>query len=117
MGRIRRLATGLVLAAATIAAVPATTGAATEQEKRQHWVQRYETLRTQEKELREKLEEARAQYSRGRRANRVRGEERVEVVERIEKLEKELAQAQRKLAAFPEEARKAGALPGWFRDP
>jgi septal ring factor EnvC (AmiA/AmiB activator) len=106
---------GLLFLALVVAAPPA--AAADDMEsKRQHWVQRYETLRAQEKELREGLEEARAEYSRGRRKSRPRGEERAELVEKIEKLETDLAQAQRDLEAFPEKARQAGALPGWFRD-
>ena len=90
--------------------------ASSDEQIRQQWVQRYDNLRSQEKELREKLKAVRAQYSRGRNNYRLRGDERVEVVAQIEKLEKGLARTQRDLAAFPEEARKAGALPGWFRD-
>jgi peptidoglycan hydrolase CwlO-like protein len=116
MRRILRLGLGLGLATLIAAAAATTVSASSDEQTRQQWVQSYDTLRDQEKGLREKLEKARAQYSRGRRANRLRGEERAEVVEEIEKLEKELEKAQRDLAAFPEKAREAGALPGWFRD-
>ncbi len=113
MRKAARLSLGLVLA---LAAAEPVTGAADEETKRQTWVARHETLLSQEKELREDLETARAQYSRGRRANRLRGDPRAELVEEVDRLERELARAQRKLADFPEKARAAGALPGWFRD-
>lgn len=106
---------GLLLLSVVLAAPPALAGDDMES-KRNHWVGRYETLRAQEKELREGLDEARIEYSRGRRAGRLRGEERAELVERIAKLETDLAEAQRALDRFPEKARQAGALPGWFRD-
>ena len=105
-----------MLGLALAAAAPSAAGAGDGEAKQQHWVARYETLRSHEKELSEGLEKARAEYSRGRRGNRLRGEKRAEVVQEIERLEKELVDARRKLADFPEEARKAGALPGWFRD-
>ena len=115
MRKALRLALELVLGLALAATAPVA-GADDQETKRQTWVARYETLVSQEKELREDLEEARVEYSRGRRGNRLRGDRRVEVVEAVERLEKELTQAQRELADFPEKARAAGALPGWFRD-
>jgi hypothetical protein len=116
MSRIRRLSIGLLAVAALATSAPFVAGAGDDGPSREEWVRRYETLRSHEKELRESLEEARAEWSRGRRGNRLRGERRAELREEIEKLERDLEQAQRDLAAFPEKARKAGALPGWFRD-
>ena len=106
---------GFLLLAVLVAAPPAAAGGDMES-KRQHWVERYETLLAQEKQLREELEEARIVYSRGQRDNRPRGEERAELVDKIPKLEADLTQVQRDLEAFSEKARQAGALPGWFRD-
>jgi hypothetical protein len=81
-----------------------------------HWVGQWNKLRAQQQELSSELESSRIEYRRGRRANRVRGPERAEVLERIAALEKELAAVEIALESFPEKARKAGALPGWFRE-
>lgn len=83
---------------------------------RDYWIEQWHGLQEQKQELTRQLEEARIEFRHGRRANRGRGDERAEVLERIARLEGELAIAEEELAAFPEKARKAGALPGWFRD-
>jgi len=83
---------------------------------RAYWVGRWEKLQAKHAEVAAQLESARVEYRRGRIGNRGRGEERVELLERIERLERELADLDEQIAAFPEEARRAGALPGWFRE-
>ena len=40
----------------------------------------------------------------------------LDLIDEIKRLETEFAQSERDLQNFPEEARRAGALPGWFRD-
>ena len=84
--------------------------------KQGYWVERYQALHSAEKSLRSELLAALSRQSRGRRANRLRGEERGELWKEILRMKQELARIESKIAAFPEEARKAGALPGWFRD-
>lgn len=111
-----RLPAILALILLCASAAPVAFAAGSTEEVKQHWVDRWNTLHAQQAELSAELASARADYRRGRRANRGRGEERVELLATIARLEKELSGVEQALAAFPEEARRAGALPGWFRD-
>ena len=83
---------------------------------REYWQKRYRNLKTLVESLELELEQARAIYSRERHDRRLRGETRTELLEEIAQLEKRLAKARSDLEEFPERARAAGALPGWFRD-
>jgi septal ring factor EnvC (AmiA/AmiB activator) len=83
---------------------------------REYWQKRYRNLQTLVASLELELEQARASYSRMRHERRLRGETRTELLEEIAQLEKRLAKARSDLEEFPERARAAGALPGWFRD-
>jgi len=80
------------------------------------WVAQWHALHAREKAISAELREARIEYGRGRRANRRRGAERAEVLARIDRLERQLAIVESDLATFDERARRAGALPGWFRE-
>jgi hypothetical protein len=84
--------------------------------KRAEWVQKHEDLTAHYAKAQADLAEARAAYSRGRSNRYLRGEGKTGLVADINRLEQEVAQAQRDLESFPDEARRAGALPGWFRD-
>jgi hypothetical protein len=84
--------------------------------RREYWQKRYRNLKELVVSLELELEQARAEYSRKRHARRLRGENRIELLGEIAQLEKRLAKAQSDLQEFPERARAAGALPGWFRD-
>ena len=112
-GRISKL---LLVGMFALGSVVAQPGWADGRSKQAYWVERYHKLHSAETSLQSELGAARARHSRGRRANRLRGEERGELRKDIVRMEKELARVERDLAAFPEEARRAGALPGWFRD-
>jgi DNA repair exonuclease SbcCD ATPase subunit len=83
---------------------------------KEYWQKRYQELKELVASLEQEIENKRRIYSRKRHDRRLRGEARSDLLEQIAELEKQLAKAQGDLEAFPEEARRAGALPGWFRD-
>jgi len=108
-----------LLLAAPIAlgpALPAPAFADERDENRDYWQKRYRELKQRVEAARSEHERALAAYSKGRQRNRLRGEPKVEVMDRLDRAKRELAEAERAWSAFPEEARRAGALPGWFRD-
>jgi hypothetical protein len=113
-----RIATwiSLLLLALPAVASAANDDAARLEAKREEWVQKYEELRSKTQQLEADLDQARVDYSRGRSTKHLRGEGKAGLLEEIARLEKELAESQAELQAFPDEARKQGALPGWFRD-
>ena len=113
--RVCRALLGLILAVALNSSFDVGIASATGPD-RDYWVSRWEGLQQKQKAVTAELETARVDYRRGRRGNRGRGEERVELLERIDRLERELADVEQELAAFPAEAHRAGALPGWFRE-
>jgi predicted nuclease with TOPRIM domain len=84
--------------------------------RRKEWVQKYEDLVHRHATLQAELEQARADYSRGRSTKHLRGEGKAGLVEEIARLEDEFAKVDRELQEFPDLARKEGAYPGWFRD-
>lgn len=86
-----------------------------EAEQRAYWQERKAELERTYEEARLRFERAEAEYSRGRRANRAKGERRAELKRDLAEARKALAQAESELEAFPEEARRAGVPPGWIR--
>lgn len=109
LGWIPALAVALV-----VVTVPV--GATDDDPKRQQWVQRYQDVRTKHAKLEQDLAQARIDYSRGRSSRHLRGEGKAGLLVEIGRLEQELEKADQQLRDFPDEARRDGALPGWFRD-
>lgn len=85
--------------------------------KRKEWVQKYEELLARHASLQAQLEQARTDYSRGRSTRDLVGSGKAALVAELDRLEKEFAEVDAELKDFPDQARRAGALPGWFRDP
>lgn len=120
----RRLGALAALAAASLLFVSSVSHASDAMEarqkemesKRKEWVKKYEELQARHANLQSQLEQARADYSRGRSTRDLVGPGKAALVAEIDRLEKEFAEADAELEAFPEKARRAGALPGWFRD-
>ncbi len=83
---------------------------------RDYWVNRYETLRTEVEDLRTRVDMLQTQYSKAKRRNYPRGAQLDELRISLEKSRTELAAKEEELENFPDEARRAGAPPGWFRD-
>jgi len=94
----------------------AATDAAKQQAKREEWVQKHEELKAKTSRLEAELSQARVDYSRGRSTRHLRGEGKTGLLTEIDRLEKEVAESEAELQNFPEDARRQGALPGWFRD-
>lgn len=113
---VTRGAVLLGAASVWLSAAPRCAQASPSEGGREYWQTRYRELKSLVANLRSELEQKRAEYSRRRHDRRLRGETRTQLLEQIADLEKRLAAAERELAEFPETARKAGALPGWFRD-
>ena len=84
--------------------------------QKEQWVAQYHDLQLRHSRLTRELERARNDYSRGRSSKHLRGEPKAALIEQIARLESEFAEVDRELRDFPETARRAGALPGWFRD-
>lgn len=81
----------------------------------EYWRKRVLEARERVAEARERFEAARQAYRDARQRNYPRGEA-VEKIEReLQAAREALKQARADLEALPEEARRAGALPGWLR--
>lgn len=105
------LALGLAispLSAATARAQDASAGQKT------HWQDRYRTLLNRQAELRSEIDSERALYAAANRRNYRRGTVRHVHLEKVKAAEEELAGVESALEDFAEEARRAGALPGWL---
>jgi hypothetical protein len=112
-------AAAVVLATGALSAVPTAPAQElrdTQEDESKVWKQRYRAALEAEQTSRLALAEAEAAYRRGRSRHTLRGDERVAAFERVEALREQHREASRALAALPEEARRAGALPGWLRD-
>jgi hypothetical protein len=99
--------------AAPEAQAPASPDPATAE--REHWQARKRELEKAVEDAQARLDRAEATYGRGRRANRMRGDAKVEALKELDEARDQLAAAQQALEDFPEEARHAGVPPGWIR--
>jgi hypothetical protein len=106
----------LIIAATLLVTAVPVGMAADDDGERQQWVQRYQELQSKHARLGKDLEQARSDYSRGRSSRHPRGEGKAALIGEIQRLEGEFEKVDRQLQDFPEEARRQGALPGWFRD-
>jgi hypothetical protein len=94
---------------------PVVLAADDEEAAKAEWQDRYHELMTRVESLRARYEAQSLAYRKSRKRSVPRGEEREALRIEVERLEQELAAAEQELADFPDEARRAGALPGWFR--
>lgn len=83
--------------------------------EREHWQKRKRELEKAVDDAQARIDRAEATYGRGRRANRLRGQQKVDALKELDEARQQLADAQKALEAFPEEARRAGVPPGWIR--
>ena len=79
------------------------------------WRSRHEALRDGVVQDRARLEQALAAYNRTRRPGRERDGARTRAAQEREAARRALAETESELAAFLEEAHRAGVPPGWLR--
>jgi hypothetical protein len=90
---------------------------APEAEREAYWRRRAQEARDRVAAARERVAESEEEYSRMRHRQRKRGEPRAEITDARTSAHAELEAALRYLEEeLPEEARRAGALPGWLRE-
>ncbi len=100
---------------ATIAPARGSEPAGPEEAQRAYWQERARSLHAAVRDARSRVSAAEARYTRLRKKIRARGDKKVEAVSELEEARRELADAEARLEALPDEARRAGALPGWIR--
>jgi len=89
---------------------------ATTDADRDYWQAEYREVMTEARDARAALEAAENAYSQMQQRNYPRGEAREALVAERKAARERLEKAEAAAEAFPERARRAGALPGWFRD-
>lgn len=88
-----------------------------EEEQKVYWQDRYRELTKRIRDARERLEAASAELSRSRHHRTLRGgEQKLPLLGEVARAEADLTDSTRALEALPEEARRAGAPPGWLRE-
>lgn len=87
-----------------------------EERQMAYWQERARALAEQVRDATARLAAGREQYTRIRHHRRIRGEDKVTVLTEIARAEADLGDAQAALERLPEEARRAGAPPGWLRE-
>ena len=81
-----------------------------------HWQSEYKRVLSQVEQARARLEQSQRSYTKGKQRGRMRGEQRFEIRDELAAAKQALAAAEAQLESFPDEARRAGAPPGWFRE-
>jgi len=115
--RFLAVSTAVIAAVLTVGLPHASSAAAGDDAMREQWVKRYEELQARRAKLQQDYDSAVADYSRARTTRKnLPGEGKAGLVQEIARLKDELAKADQEVAEFPDVARAAGALPGWFRD-
>lgn len=111
------LSAGLLLCAllAPVAWGPAAAMAEDSADKA-YWQEQYLEVVREQREAREALAEAEHAYTNMQQRSYPRGEGRRAIQEQLAAARVRLEKAERALEEFPERARRAGALPGWFRE-
>ena len=109
------LLTGLVSAA--LIGANSLTAAAEGEDKlfKVEWVARHREVTLEYRHATTELETAQKGHRKARQRHRLQGERRVELETKLEAAETRYATAKQASDDFPEDARRAGAPPGWFR--
>ncbi len=104
------------LAAPTLDARGALTGASQGASIKSSWIERLRQAHRTVGETRARHEKAKADYGRARHRNRARGDRRSALLREIEESEAAMKQAAQRLEELREEARRTGVPPGWIRE-
>ena len=110
------LALTVLIASSPSAEQIAPPGGLSEEQQINFWQERGRSLVERVRDASERLAAGKAQYSRFRHHRRIRSEDKAKVLMDIARAEADLSDAQTALERFPEDARRAGALPGWERE-
>ncbi|MBW2273505.1 MAG: hypothetical protein JRG96_09560 [Deltaproteobacteria bacterium] len=86
------------------------------QNSKTYWQSRYTELKGQVSSASARLTQAKREYSKAKQRDRLRGDSKNSILQQIQSAEMDLEDAQKALDALPDEARAAGAQPGWFRE-
>jgi len=81
-----------------------------------HWRERAQSLRDNLKAAEARYAEAQKAYAKMHNKPLTSGPEEHRLFEEVKNAKTAIEQAQQALDAFPEEARRGGALPGWIRE-
>ena len=81
-----------------------------------YWQGRHHEIVERIRSASERLEAARATYARGKHTRKLQDQGKLDVATEMVRAEADLRAAHAELEAFPEEARRGGALPGWLRE-
>jgi len=87
-----------------------------QQDSKPYWQNRYTELKGQVSSASARLTQAKREYSKAKQRDRLRGDSKNSILQQIQSAEMDLEDAQKALDALPDEARAAGAQPGWFRE-
>jgi len=90
--------------------------AAQEDPDRDQWVGRYERLKADVEDLRVRVDTLAEDYKKAKRRNYPRGQELEKLRVALDEAKVDLAAREEEWANFEDEARRAGAPPGWFRE-
>jgi len=110
------LQTGAVVFSDSHPAAAQTAYEAAQAAEEAHWRERAQTLRDNLKNAEARYADAQKLYAKMHNKPLTSGSEEQRLFEEVKKAKASLEQAQQALDAFPEEARRGGALPGWIRE-
>ena len=79
-----------------------------------YWQARYQEVQTEYQEASDERDAANLALRKARQRNRLKGARREEIMAELTKAEARYAAAAQAKSALPEQARRAGAEPGWF---
>jgi len=118
-GGLDRIATALIVVATLLllgGGLAASSWAQDGEPDRDYWVHRYQTLKADVLEMRTRVDMLETQYVKSKRRNYPRGVELEDLRTALEESQEKLAELEEQWENFEDDARRAGAPPGWFRD-
>lgn len=119
MKNLLGLLLGLLLAVTLVAGGAMTASAETpadEMQLKRTWQTKYERVVARKDSAQRRINASKVVLREARQRDRLKGQHRVEIFRERDSAKKELALAEKALAEFPENARRAGVLPGWVRE-
>ena len=121
IGQLRRRTAVGTVCVALIAAAAGVAGAqppdaSPEAQQKAYWQTLHHDIVERIRDASERLEQARGTYARVRHHRKLQDQGKLDVATEIAAAEADLRAAHAELEAFPDGARRGGALPGWLRE-